>query len=287
VIIIQNIVRNLYLNFHYLSIDVALGGVGISLYIFSFFSIEVPCFYWLILALSIFAVYNVDHLLDSYVLDGKIISNPRRTFHIHNRLQVLGLLFFSILVNLYLVWKYLDIREIYLGVGLTIFILVYFGMNIIISNFPKEIFVGIIYTLGVSIIPAYTYLVEGGGNLLFVTPLLGIIFLITFINLLVNSYLDIEEDRKEKSISLFQKFEEKTILALIAILGITGVSFLIILNVFDYFPNMYHSILFFVAISFPVLLVSPIFSNISLVFWIRKSFRFLGEVLFFQFIFLV
>ncbi|MCC5815856.1 MAG: hypothetical protein JJT78_13970 [Leptospira sp.] len=256
------------------------------MYLFSFLFVKIPDYYSLILFFSILIIYNVDHLLDSFKLDESNISNPRRYFHIQHRSILILAIFILIPFVVSLSWIYLDREEFYWGTATLVLIGLYLGGNYLFPLFPKEFLVASIYTIGVSFVPFFRTMNQSSGKSVAILPILGLVFLIAFLNLLVNSYLDLRDDFKEKSFSFFQNLGDRNLSFFIQFLACLGILSLAILNLFDYFPGVLHTIFYFSALMIPVSLTISEISQFSPIVFLSKYFRFMGEILFFQFIFL-
>ncbi len=138
--------------FHYLSLDVVIGAVSMHqvfyhLYVGNFVSWS----YDLILGLSVFLIYGVDRQIDNYI--GRQHDALHR-FHAHYQ-QVIRILLALVMLGLGLLLIRAEIPLISFGLGLLVFILIYWLAWIkgFFGRFwgSKECVTALIYGLGVSL----------------------------------------------------------------------------------------------------------------------------------------
>jgi hypothetical protein len=175
---------------HWLSLDVVLGAVGGLAFAFystgTPFSIPVA----LILGVSVWIIYLIDHLGDSLWLK-KPNSSKYRIFTSHRILFTYLIVLLAVL-NGYLIIHYLPVKIIVAGVILCSLVLLYLFLQQILparfrNYFPKELIISIFYIAAIWFIP----LAEAPHR--DYVPL-GIHFLLTLINVLLFSYFERSED---------------------------------------------------------------------------------------------
>lgn len=185
--------------FHWLSLDVvfgAIGGYGFACYSLGV-TVSVPPSF--ILGLSVWIIYLCDHLWDSYRFQPNKISK----YHIFSRHQPVFVCLILLLaaIDAFLIFYFLPWGIIIPGAILSFSVILYLFLQHILSEklrprFPKEIIISIIYILSVWLIPMMeTRDIKTG--------LLFIHFLLVFINVLIFSYFERNEDLANHSASLF------------------------------------------------------------------------------------
>lgn len=133
-----------YLNL--LSVDVALGAVCCALFFARLLKVSVLPFGLMSLGLTVWIIYTVDHLLDARQMKKKA-STARHQFHQEYFSRLMVVVIIASLVNAVLI--FFIRRPVFWG-GVLLVICV--GAYLLIHRFlkfPKEIFIAILYTLGV------------------------------------------------------------------------------------------------------------------------------------------
>ncbi len=156
-----------------------------------------------ILALSIWVIYTVDHLLDGYKLKGKAMAK-RHQQHYQLRGWLMVLVALSSLAAIILVFTHLDRNYFTFGfllLGLTV---MHFLINATISNktknriFLKEVFIALVVTLGFAGLPLAINPSQIDSSLI---PIIASFFFINLANLLLFSYFDYESDERSNFLS--------------------------------------------------------------------------------------
>ncbi|MEQ6121569.1 hypothetical protein [Reichenbachiella sp. MALMAid0571] len=191
----------------FLSLDIALGAVVLSIVIAKFIGIEMPLSISLCLGIAIWIIYTLDHLIDAFKSD-KVPTIQRHLFHRqHSRLLIVALVV-TVFGGLYIVLSLPAITFVY-GIILTMLVLVYFGIIYFFKWFYlKEIFVAAVYALGVFVGPVSL----NNGQ---IVPVITMLFLQTFflalINLILFSYFEYHQDKKDQNPSIVIRIgQEKT-----------------------------------------------------------------------------
>jgi 4-hydroxybenzoate polyprenyltransferase len=225
-----------------LSLDVVLGAVCGALFFAKVTGQQIGWPALIVLALTVWIIYTVDHLLDA----NKIQTEPsgqRHLFHRKNKdLLKIGVgicVFVTAILLIFIPW-----RIIIQGSALLLVAGSYLLLQFKIK-FLKEFLIAVIYTLGVVIPSISIFQIES------VVLLLLIVFSLTaFLNLIVFSWFDYDQDRKDNSPSLIttlgRPFGKKFIWSLYFIISLlvfaknTQTSFMII-----WFIATGHMIVFF------------------------------------------
>lgn len=233
----MNFLQNLIRYFSLLSIDVVFGAVAGLLFFSRLLHTEMNPLVYQLLGMAVWCIYTLDHVLDSRQLTSPVSS--RFVFY-----QKYGgiLMFFvvpSALFGLSLVYRVLGLgKELYFSLGLGAIILL--TMLLLrkagkAAGLVKEFSTAIFYVLGIAWLPLLR--LEGidwtWQNLLFIPVYIGLAFL----NLLMFSFLDREEDKIHGFASAALKIEPLKLLA-----GIRRLAFLLIvlsLAAFIFLPSFY------------------------------------------------
>ena len=234
----------------FLSLDIALGAVVLSIVIAKFIGIDMPFSISLCLGIAIWIIYTLDHLIDAFKSD-TAPTIERHLFHRqHSRLLIVALLV-MIVGGLYIVLSLPAITFMY-GITLTMLVLVYFGIIYFFKRFYfKELFVAVVYALGVFVGPVSL----NNGQ---IAPIIAMLFLQTFllalINLILFSSFEYDQDKKDKNSSIVLKLGQERISQLLKILF----SVLLIIQLY--------SIVDF-GLDFKMIAFNLLFISMTLVLW--------------------
>lgn len=202
----------LYRLFNLLSIDVALGSICSALFFAQILQVHILSFGLFALGLSVWIIYTADHLLDALKIKSPA-ATARHRFHQKNFKILLIMLAVAMVVNGIII---LFIRQRVLVAGLYIAAIVgiYFLINRYLK-FMKEIFIAIVYTIGV-LLPSVSVTQQPMHN----WPWLIIIsFSVTaLINLILFSWFDHARDLRDGNISFVTVLGEQTSRTVIVLL---------------------------------------------------------------------
>ena len=185
-----------------LSLDICLG-VSIMTYYFARLSThKVPAINYVIIFLAVFSIYSIDHLIDAVILK-KTASTVRHRFFQKNKTVLCIVTLIIIIADLILTYFYLPLSYIKAGSVLSILVIIYFAVNYFsfrfkFRNIYKELISSVIYTAGVAL-PALTLSFRTEKS-----TLLNMIqiLLIVYLNLIIFSYFDFENDTNDGYSSL-------------------------------------------------------------------------------------
>ncbi len=223
--------------FSLLSIDVVFGSVAGLLFFSRLFHTEMNPLVHLLLGMAVWCIYTLDHVLDSRQLTTPV--SPRFVFY-QNYRDILMLFVVPItILGVSLAYRVLGLgREMYFSLGfgtiilLTMLLLRKSGKS---AAGIKEFSTAVFYVLGIAWLPLLR--LEGidltWQNLVFIPAYIGLAFL----NLLMFSFLDREEDKIHGFASVALKIEPVKLL-----LGIRRLAFLLIfisLAGFIFLPSFY------------------------------------------------
>ena len=162
-----------------------------------------------ILAISIWIIYTLDHWLDGYKTKGNSLS-LRHNLHFKYRKPLLFLMICFLFILIYLVLSKLE--EHYLRFGFILFTLtaLHFGINHFASKqlktkyYIKEVFIAFVVSLGFCGLPVCHLSSNEWTNSIWI--LFGAFFLLNLGNLLLFSYFDFQEDLESEFVSSANTF---------------------------------------------------------------------------------
>jgi len=141
-----------------LCIDVVVGSVLSGLFITRILNVEPGWAYWIVLPLSVWIVYTLDHLIDANRLKNYAHTNRHR-FVYRYFLPILVLVIFLIVINFILVILFLNIDVLFFGISVGLFTAFYFFLLHLAGSrsflfLQKEFFVALIYSVGLWGVPS-------------------------------------------------------------------------------------------------------------------------------------
>jgi hypothetical protein len=177
----------------WLSIDVVFGAMAGMLFFEELFQVNLHWPAYLLLALAVWSIYTLDHLLD--ISQKSEALSERRAFHLANWKTLLGLLciaFISGLIGAF--WWFGWGKELQLTLILAMLIL---GSNLLIrkagQGWMKELSIALFYVVGIVWLPLLRAAeVDMDWQHLIFIPLY---VSVGFLNLLMLSFLDQDEDQ--------------------------------------------------------------------------------------------
>jgi hypothetical protein len=187
-----------------LSIDVAIGAVLSSLFFSAIFQVTILPYGLAALALTVWIIYTVDHLRDAKVIGPKATSERHR-FHFRHQQLLQRIVMVAIVADLAVILFMRKPVFIY-GFYLAGFVLIYLIFHRALK-FAKELFIAILYGCGVLLpsISVSTIVLQPFHYLLILQ------FVLTaWINLLVFSFFDYEQDVSERQNSFSTTFGKRT-----------------------------------------------------------------------------
>lgn len=255
-------VANLYRRLNILSIDVALGAMCGALFFAKLLQVQVLVYGVVCLGLTVWIIYTVDHLLDAKRI-GQRASTRRHRFHHYHFNILLRWVMFAILVNgafTFFMRERVLIGGIFLLIGVVLYLLVNRYLKIL-----KELLISILYTCGVlmpSVMVTNLSVVE--------IPWIVVVqfILVAFVNLLVFSWFDHENDLQDKTRSFVTTVGKNRTLYFI------GMLFLLISFLFGYAPTKETFLIFCIGLGHSILVFGHQY------FRVNERFRILGDALF-------
>ena len=178
-----------------LSLDVVTGSMAIGYLAVRLLDVSPNAWWWIILPMSVWTIYSVDHLFDGYKLrsKGKI---ERHNYYFRNRFILIPIIVLLSFSSLVLSFLYLETRIIIGGLILGLLCTVYF----LIINFtritfrrtvPKELVIAFIYATGIFLAPFVWGIDTINPTSVFVFIIIG---LLAFSEGVMISYFDFDLD---------------------------------------------------------------------------------------------
>ncbi|MFD2200034.1 hypothetical protein [Shivajiella indica] len=240
--------------FNILSLDVVIGAMAGMLFFADVLDVDLTIETYLLLALAVWSVYTLDHLVDAKKMIGNA-SSKRHQFHQQNFRILSGALVFCVILDFVILFStrslnFIIIPGFVLGMVMLIWMgqIHFFGRNV---SWLKEISTAIFYVLGISLAPFFK-LFPDEIPFPFYLLLLGY-FTLALINLLILSFLDEKGDKKDGFGSILQHVQKSQLKKYIQILGLT--SALITLMLILFLPSYFkiHASILFLLILFHIL----------------------------------
>ncbi len=248
-----------------LSIDVALGAVCSALFFAHILQADVTYYSVACLGLSVWIIYTADHLLDAKKIKTSATTNRHRFHQQHFRLLII-IVSIAIAINIVLLFF---IRKPALLTGIVLIVLV--AMYLLIQHslkILKEMFVAIVYTTGV-MLPAMsnTTMALKEWNWIVIAEF----FLVAFLNLIIFSWFDYENDLKDDRVSFATILGKK--------ISNVFINFLFVLSAALWVVTYSAQPSAFIVLSMNVVLFIMVFSHSY--FAKNDRYRILGDAIFF------
>lgn len=178
----------------WLSIDVVFGAMAGMLFFEELLRTNLQWPAYVLLALAVWSIYSLDHLLD--VRKNNSPLSERRKFHLKHWKKLVFFLCIAMILGLIgAIWWFGWGKELQLTLGLAVMIL---GSKLLIrkagSGWMKELSIAIFYVIGIAWLPL---LRSGSVDLVWQSlAFLPMYVSLAFLNLLMLSFLDQEEDQQ-------------------------------------------------------------------------------------------
>ena len=257
----------LYRLINILSLDIVAGAIACSLFFYKTFHVNVDIVALVILGLSVWVIYSIDHLLDAKRLKKSAASTARHRFF-QKYFQTLVYASLVCTLGVTALLPFVSIRILSMGLGLILIVAVYLIAQRHLV-FVKEFVGSLLYSAGI-ILPAIA-LKSGSISVTEAGLILQFIF-VAWINLLIFSIFDKEADQRDRHVSFVARWGETSAVKLVLILFVFNGALLVWMLTESYARQ---SIIMFVM---SALLVSIIFFKSS--FDQSDRFRLLGDAVF-------
>lgn len=180
------------------SIDVVIGTIAVGFFATKLLNVTPNPYWWLVLPLTVWVVYSLDHIIDSYKnKEGATIK--RHKFHYIFRKPIIITIVIAGLASITLSVLFLEEQIIYYGLLLSFVIISYF---IVISHLKKnksaflqkELIIAFVYTIGIFLAPLVWF-----GNVPSYPIILVIfnIFMLVWIEGILISWFEYDNDIKD------------------------------------------------------------------------------------------
>lgn len=196
----MNAWSKLYQYINILSLDVVSGAVISALFFGRIFHVTVSLYALAALALTVWAIYTIDHLRDAKAIRS-VASTDRHRFH-QNHFKVISVAVVLIMaIDFVLIW-FVPREVLIMGSVLWLIVLAYLATQRYLK-FLKEFFVALLYTVGI-LLPslAVTDVELHGVHYVLIAKF----FITALMNLLLFSLYDHNEDRSQQQHSFVTWF---------------------------------------------------------------------------------
>ena len=144
-----------------LSIDVVLGTLAVGYMATKMLHVSTNPIWWIILPMSVWVVYTLDHIIDSYKNKMEAVIY-RHKFHYLNRKLISIVMILTGIITMVLSVLFLDTQIIRLGLFLSLFIVCYLALISFLNQsesifLQKELIIAIAYNTGIFMAPLYWY----------------------------------------------------------------------------------------------------------------------------------
>ena len=198
-----------------LSIDIVIGVVILLRFFCAQFQVHAGWEVYVLLGGTVWLIYTLDHLRDAK--QAKESVRERYVFHRKHR-RVLVVVSAIVLILMIPLLLYIP-HVIFLGgAGLALFSVIYLLIQDRLSNYlSKELYVAVVYSLGILMVPMLL-------SQTFHPNTFVLLFLLTFINLIVFSWYEKQDDETDGFQSIATQLQSVGIERLIVVLLAAGLS---------------------------------------------------------------
>jgi hypothetical protein len=217
-----------------LSLDVVFGSVMVAIFACKVLDVEIQVWWLVIIALTVWVMYTADHLLDAW--QGKEqVTIRRHRFHFKNVKRILPLWITAAITSIILSLLVLDREIIYLGVMLGISILIYFGSVYFNKEkrpyfLQKELFIALIYVIGIWLAPIVW---DGTNPDSMILLIIANLVLLAWAEGIIISWYEYPEDLVDKHVSFSILFGKKIskgfvffLVLIVTVFSISGILFI-------------------------------------------------------------
>ena len=260
------------------SLDVAAGSVMMGIYASVILKTHSPFSWYVILFLAVWVFYTADHLLDAIKSKGESTIRRHKAHYIYrNKLLPIWIMvaLFTGLMALYT----LEIKIIYAGLILGIFILIYFILLYFNrKRFPwllqKELIIGVVYVAGIWLAPLYWH--ETIPSVKILAIIVNMVLLVWAEGIMV-SRIEYKQDTRNNHTSFTTMFGRNTAKTFVIVLLLTvlGIAFY-----FLFFSSCSHTVSVAFLIQILMSLSLAAINRFADRFRPSELYRYLGELIF-------
>lgn len=254
-----------YRYIQWLSIDVALGACAGLFFFAHLLDIDLHPLFYLLMAMAVWSIYTLDHLLDAYQVKGTA-STDRHRIHQSYGKSLRIILVFIIISGLLLSYYLLHISLISISALIlaalilaNLILIKYFFKGL---SFLKEFNTALFYTVGIMLVP---YLMQMGESIHRGFWYLGVgYFCIAWMNLIILSLMDADSDRADGFSSIVTALGEKRVEKLLFLLMIITLIYLFLLYwvLLSYF-YIYLTLLLIICIIHALAVLDPSLDHVK------------------------
>ncbi|UOG61193.1 LA_0991 family prenyltransferase-like protein [Leptospira noguchii] len=249
-----------------LSIDIVCGAVSSVWFASYVLNSDLKTEFWILLPATVWVIYSADHWIDGWKL-GKKSTNPRHEFYYKNRIFLIIMTGLTGIFCFICGILFIEKQTLLVALAIGIFVAIHLVCSYFqVSFFWKECSVAILYTAGIWFAPILSTSKTDW------KIWCGLFFLTTLCNSFVNSYMEIEMDRKENAESILRWVSQKTLKKSVITLSGIGTVF----NLIWLYKNQWAILPEFFYLSFGYLIPVNILFFESF-FQKKQLYRILGE----------
>lgn len=260
-----------------LSIDVVIGSVFCGAFVVKFLGIEPGFSWWIVLPISVWIIYTIDHIIDGYKLKDKA-HTYRHYFHFRYIKPLIYLIIIFTIINLTLVLFFLKKQIVIFGIiAASITGLYLLGVYLFRKKrswfFQKELFVAFVYTIGIWGGPAslMDFILQP-----FQWVCLVVFFILVLTDLFVFSLYESETDLLDRHntlvVNLGKKRTEKLILINIALVFFISITMII----YGQYQMIFIAAKIFMIMAFLLAVLVVFKNNLNK----HSLYRYIGELIF-------
>lgn len=260
----------------YLSLEVVLNALSVGVFAIGWLDVTMSFSWWILLALSVWAIYTSDHLLDAQNSIGVPVIERHRFHRDHFRIILAALLVVCMLI-VFLLWTFPDFHLIAGGTVMLLIVGLYFAALRFSPRFrnqlPKEVIVAGIFLGGIwfgPLLKSTDYLKHTEIIMLF------IFFLLAFAETSIVSWFEQDQDRADGHSSFaLQSGKQKSYKILLIVLLISILLSLMLLFISEKHSHTFGAfILLIMGILLTQILLFPRF------FEQKSRYRIAGDMVF-------
>ena len=204
--------------FQALSLDVVGGALSVGLLMTRLFRVNPQPVWWPVLALSVWAVYTSDHLIDGYAQKQQAVIMRHRMHYRYRYFFMVGVALAALLA-LGLVYGFMNRKillwGVFLGAGAFFYLMIVLFVRQRGFYFHKEFFIALFYVAGIALAPVVWY----GKPVSFVQILtLTWLFLLAWAEGLLMAVYEQQEDEADKMVSFSTFYGQRAALKFAGVL---------------------------------------------------------------------
>lgn len=198
-----------------LSLDIVIGAVILLRFFCAQLEVSVDWPVYALLGATVWLIYTADHLRDSETAE--FGHRERYQFHLKHRKRLVLAMLVVVLFAAPLVF-FIPAIIFFGGLVLGLFSLIYlFIQHKLSSILSKELYVAVVYTMGIMMVPMLM-------KMTFKWEILIMLFLLTFVNLIIYSWYEREDDFRDEFHSIATQLTSNQLEKIIVIILSLGLA---------------------------------------------------------------